>query len=345
MEKAGPAILREINRRKVLKLIRQNRPVSRKEIAGLSHLGKNTISLIVEALIHDQVIYEAYTENKKQAGRPTVALDFQADGMLILGIVLSAKIITGTVYNYGLSTVKHYEEPVESRASLLDKLMDFTKAVSCDFPGLFGVSIAVPGIVDSAKGIVEKSHQLKWENINLKEIFEGFFPGNFFLCNTVKSVALLQYEIVLEKPESAFFINIDKGIGGAFIRKNEVLYGKNGCACEIGQMSVSILGDSKDLTVEEFYNRIIGTYEGITEIKKEDIDKITNMIARLIKNLNYLFDPEKIFLYGLTINHYVLKEALIGNKIPDNVIFCEQLDNNLASAYALMNDFENGIEY
>ena len=34
------------------------------------------------------------------------------------------------------------------------------------------------------------------------------------------------------------------------------------------------------------------------EYKKDDIERITNMIFRLIKNLNYLFNPEKIFLYG-----------------------------------------------
>jgi citrate lyase synthetase len=69
------------------------------------------------------------------------------------------------------------------------------------------------------------------------------------------------------------------------------------------------------------------------------------MIFKLIKNLNYLFDPEKIFLYGSTINHNLFKESLTVKKIPNNVSFCEQLDNNLASAYALINDFENGIEY
>jgi len=345
VEKVGPAILREINRRKVLKLIRQNRPISRKEIVGLSKLGKNTISLIAEDLIHENVIYEAYTENKKQAGRPTIALDFQTDGMLILGIVLTAKIITGTVYNYGLSTVRHYEEPVQLKENLVDKLMNFIKNVLRDYPALFGVSIAIPGIVNSGKGVIEKSFQLKWENVNLKEMLESFFEGKVFLCNTVKSVALLQYEVALNKPESAFFMNIDKGLGGAYIRKNKALYGKNGCACEIGQMLVSISDDQNDQTVEAFYNSIIGSYECISKIKKEDIERITNMIFKLIINLNYLFDPEKIFLYGSTINHNLFKESLTAKKIPTNVSFCEQLDNNLASAYALINDFENGIEY
>ena len=63
-------------------------------------------------------------------------------------------------------------------------------------------------------------------------------------------------------------MNIDKGLGGAYIQKNSVLYGKNGCACEIGQMSVSISGDQNDPTVEEFYNSIIGSYECISNIKK-----------------------------------------------------------------------------
>ncbi len=119
----------------------------------------------------------------------------------------------------------------------MDKLMDFIKTVSSDYPGLFGVSIAIPGIVNSGKGIIEKSYQLKWENDNLKEILESFFEGKVFLCNTVKSVALLQYEVALNKPESAFFMNIDKGLGGAYmkasmiyfrLRKENSIYGQSG---------------------------------------------------------------------------------------------------------------------
>ena len=137
MGKVGPGILREINRRMILKLIRQNQPISRKHLVSLSNLGKNTVSLIAEELIMDDIIYEAYTENKKQVGRPTVALKFKEAALPVLGIVLSHNKISGAVFDYSLTQLDKQTIEIPNN-SYLDvyffiKLVKLSIYSSCSF--------------------------------------------------------------------------------------------------------------------------------------------------------------------------------------------------------------------
>ena len=308
----------------------------------MTGLGKNTISLIAEELIREKVIYEAYTENRKQAGRPMVALDICPEALPVLGIVMSSGRITGTVFNYGLEPVHRYEREGLKSEELLSNLLEMTEQVLRDIPGLFGISVAVPGIVNPEKGIVEKSYQLCWEKLKLKREIQNLFGGRVFLCNTVKSVALLQYEEALNKPESVFLMNIDRGLGGAYIHRNSVLYGTNGAACEIGQMRLSLTGEE---TIETYYNRIMRKAKNLLEMRIEELDQVAELILMVIQNLNFLFDPEKMFLYGAAVNDKRLKQILTEKGLPPNTSFSGPLDNNLAAAYALLNAFENESDY
>src|SRR6202043_3015990 len=68
---ASSEVVRDINRRIVLNLIRTRQPISRADLARVSGLQRSTISLIVEQLIEEQWVREGATGRLPRGRRPT----------------------------------------------------------------------------------------------------------------------------------------------------------------------------------------------------------------------------------------------------------------------------------
>src|ERR1039457_1755777 len=68
---ASSEIVRDINRRVVLNLLRERQPISRADLARASGLQRSTISLIVEDLIAEHWIIEGPTARLPRGRRPT----------------------------------------------------------------------------------------------------------------------------------------------------------------------------------------------------------------------------------------------------------------------------------
>src|SRR5438105_5816303 len=68
---ASSEVVRDINRRIVLHLIRKRHPISRADLARISGLQRSTISLIVEQLIEECWVLEGPTGRLPRGRRPT----------------------------------------------------------------------------------------------------------------------------------------------------------------------------------------------------------------------------------------------------------------------------------
>src|ERR1035438_7659586 len=68
---ASSEIVRDINRRVVLNLIRTRQPISRADLARASGLQRSTISLIVEQLIEERWVLEGPTGRLPRGRHPT----------------------------------------------------------------------------------------------------------------------------------------------------------------------------------------------------------------------------------------------------------------------------------
>src|SRR5579884_2469665 len=64
-------VVRDINRRIVLNLIRTKQPISRADLARASGLQRSTISLIIEELIEQTWVVEGATGRLPRGRRPT----------------------------------------------------------------------------------------------------------------------------------------------------------------------------------------------------------------------------------------------------------------------------------
>ena len=68
---ATSEVVRDINRRVLLNLIRTRQPLSRADLARFSGLQRSTVSLIVEELVDDRWVLEGPTGRLPRGRRPT----------------------------------------------------------------------------------------------------------------------------------------------------------------------------------------------------------------------------------------------------------------------------------
>src|SRR5579864_4476110 len=71
IQSASSEVVRDINRRIVLNLIRTRQPISRADLARVSGMQRSTISLIVEQLIREHWVLEGPTGRLPRGRRPT----------------------------------------------------------------------------------------------------------------------------------------------------------------------------------------------------------------------------------------------------------------------------------
>src|SRR5205823_6971760 len=71
IQSASSEVVRDINRRIVLNLIRTRQPISRADLARVSGMQRSTISLIVEELVAEHWVLEGPTGRLPRGRRPT----------------------------------------------------------------------------------------------------------------------------------------------------------------------------------------------------------------------------------------------------------------------------------
>ncbi|MFD0868648.1 Making large colonies protein [Chlamydia abortus] len=245
----GPGLLREQNQKKLIHLLRKHKQTSRKDLAKLMGVSKNTISLIVDQFIHEGVIKEVGIKDSRRVGRPKILIELNADAFKSLGVTLSNESVDYVVTDYCLNIIDKGSDKVDSRqvgevVACLTRLIQRTKQAH---DGLIGVGIGIPGIVNTDEGIVYVSTKLEWKDVPLHSLLtqSAALPEHISLTiqNSVKMTALCaSLTEELHHNPSFFYIRIGEGIAGAFFQHGQIWDGVSWTSGEIGHLPVEPAG-------------------------------------------------------------------------------------------------------
>lgn len=184
-----------------------------------------------------------------------------------------------------------------------------------------GISLSVPGMIDSKNGVCMTAGALEYANgLALVEELGKKCPVPIAVMNDAKSAALAEATWgALADCEDSIVITLGTGVGGALIKGGEVHMGKHFAAGEFSTVALTDAVDSKDdlwcghngvgrlLTLAA---RIKG--KDVSEVSGEDVfqwinegdemvtmalDQYTKTIARMLINLQCIFDPDR-FAFG-----------------------------------------------
>ncbi len=346
------------NKIKVLRLIRDEREITRSEIIKISGLSAPTVTRIVESLVQMQLIQSDGTGESIGGRRPQI-IRFSAKKNFVIGIDIGGTFIRSALSNLDGDFIYEIQVPTNIKSGfegvmdqvgeLINKLTNRAKQNKLE---LWGVGVAICGMVNKNTNLVEYSPIFNWRNVDVKQALSKYTSLDVVLGNVVQLFALGELLYGIGKSYNNFIcLNLGYGIGSGIIADGKLFDGADGIAGEVGHIVVD--GKSKRKGMEG----VTGTLEALAsgygiadiaqelsrenvssslnnldasvidaksvfeaarnndELANEVLDDVANYLSISIDTLIKLFNTECIVLSGGLIEN----EDIVFNKISDKM--------------------------
>ncbi len=290
MHKLNATYINKLNKIKVLELIRKERSISRADIAKQTRLSAPTITRIVESLIKYEKLVIDLGLGTSEGGRPPNLVSFASQARFIIGVDIGRTNISAALADLDAKIVQEelrptdadegYDRVIARVASIIEELIAKSKV---DRKNIMGVGLAVGGLMDKKRGIIEFSPDFQWRNVDPATTLSEAVGLPVMIDNVTRVAAIgeLHYGIG-ERFRNFICINIGYGIGAGIIINGMPFYGSHGVSGEFGHIMV----DKDDQRICNCGNRgcleAIASGSGIARTVRE---RITGGAASVVASL------------------------------------------------------------
>jgi predicted NBD/HSP70 family sugar kinase len=240
IQAASSEVVRDINRRIVLNLIRTRQPISRADLARISGLQRSTISLIVEELIQDEWVLEGPTGRLPRGRRPTF-LRLNED-RVIIGVDLRPTETTVALadVNGRFSFQEKMVTPADPKRAMEELVQRIRGVVRfCQGKKIEGIGISVPGRYDRLADRLVFAPNLNWCGMDIRNPIVDATGLNVELGNAANAcmLAVVLFDH-LEPCRNMVAVTVAEGIGTGLLINGQLARGLNGMAGEFGHVAL-----------------------------------------------------------------------------------------------------------
>ena len=241
----GAKYINRLNKVKILKIVRTAETLSRADIAKTSGLSAPTVSRIIEDLLAEGLVREV-GEGESQGGRPPTLLKFSDQRNFIIGLDLGTTNIYGVLSDFDAKIVAEVRTPTRIEEGFAD-VMTRTAGVIAELIAepsvankrIYGIGMAVAGLINRKRNIVEFSPDFHWHNVDVVESLSRVHPYPIIIDNVTRVMALGEMWYGLgQKFKNLICVNVGYGIGAGIIINGKPLYGPLGLAGEFGHITL-----------------------------------------------------------------------------------------------------------
>ncbi|NQV30652.1 MAG: ROK family transcriptional regulator [Candidatus Marinimicrobia bacterium] len=251
MKKSNFHFVRQINEISVLRIIRDEGPISRSDVARKMGVSKVIIGGIVKRLLETNILFEiGKGESTLQGGRRPVMLEFNADAGLAIGIEVHLHRATILVTNMNAEVIHegtvNFSDNSNPRSILERIVRNIERLIGNEekLKSILGVGLALPGLIDYENGSIQSSHSLKaWEGFHIKTFLEDALDTKVYIENDVKTITLGEYHWGAgQDARNVIYIWLGEGIGAGIIINGDIYRGITASAGEVGYTEISARG-------------------------------------------------------------------------------------------------------
>lgn len=220
----------------VLHLLRENGPMSRKELAQLAGVSLPTLGKYLQSFREKGWIAEVTQSVRGAHGRRFFGLNPQFGPAL--GVEIGGKTLRWVVADLQGNILAFGNEDV-GREKALDVLEACVKGVSAQW-ALKALGIASSGIVEARRGFsIRSPHRNDLDNVPLRELYEQKFGFPIYVDDVSRSAAFAEWHRGVLRGERSFvYLFLDEGIGFSWAADGSLYYGPVGISGEIGHCVV-----------------------------------------------------------------------------------------------------------
>jgi predicted NBD/HSP70 family sugar kinase len=237
-QSASSEVVRDINRRIVLNLIRTRQPISRADLARVSGLQRSTISLIVEGLIAENWVLEGPTGRLPRGRRPTF-LRLNEERVIIGVDIRPIQTMVALADVNGRFTLHEViatpADPDRALAELVGRIQRIVGL--CGGKKIEGVGISLPGRYDHSLDRLVFAPNLNWGGVDIRTPIAKATGLEVELENAANAcvLAAVWFDHV-ESFRNMAVITVSEGIGVGILTNGHLARGLNGMAGEFGHV-------------------------------------------------------------------------------------------------------------
>lgn len=242
-------LVKQLNYAMIYRLIVLQSPLSRIQLADISQLAPASITKITRHLLKKKLIKEVDVQ-QSTGGRPAVSIMPQINAYQAVAVQLSRSNITVELYDLGANCLASKRYPLNdftqrlAQNYLIAVISEFCQEQGKKLKNLLAMSVVMPGVVDSVKGVVRYTPHIHVNNWELASILKTQFNVPVYVGNDVQSLALAEnYFGITQDVDDSILIRVHRGVGSGVIVNQQLLMNHNQSACEVGHIQVDELGE------------------------------------------------------------------------------------------------------
>ncbi|MEZ9231893.1 ROK family protein [Vibrio amylolyticus] len=330
-------LVKQLNSAAVYRLIDQKGPISRIQVADVSQLAPASVTKITRQLLERGLIKEV-AQQASTGGRRAISLTTEVEPFHSVAVRLGRDYVQFSLYNLGGHELVsahhelHYTNQTELTNGLVSHLSQFIEHNRSTINQLIAIGIALPGLVDPEKGIVEYMPNTDIDNLPLGSIIKDKFDVECFVGNDVRGIALAEHYFGASQDcQDSILVSVHRGTGAGIIVNGQVFLGFNRNVGEIGHIQIDPLGEqcqcgnfgcletvAANPAIVERVNKLIAQgYESslskVDELTIQDVCehanrgdelaiqslvRVGNQLGKAIAITINLFNPQKVIIAG-----------------------------------------------
>ncbi|MGR5233207.1 DNA-binding transcriptional regulator NagC [Vibrio rotiferianus] len=330
-------LVKQLNSAAVYRLIDQQGPISRIQVADVSQLAPASVTKITRQLLERGLIKEV-AQQASTGGRRAISLTTEVKPFHSIAVRLGRDYVQFCLYDLGGAALAedqhelHYTNQADLIAGLVDLLKEFVDRCHDKIDQLIAIGITLPGLVNPTTGVVEYMPNTDIDNLALGEIIREKFNTACFVGNDVRGMALAEHYFGASQDcQDSILVSVHRGTGAGIIVNGQVFLGFNRNVGEIGHIQIDPLGEqcqcgnfgcletvaANPAIVQRVKKLIAQGYESSLtqlehiniedvcthaingdELAKQSLVRVGNQLGKAIAITVNLFNPQKIVIAG-----------------------------------------------
>ncbi|WP_104399191.1 DNA-binding transcriptional regulator NagC [Vibrio penaeicida] len=330
-------LVKQLNSAAVYRLIDQQGPISRIQVADVSQLAPASVTKITRQLLERGLIKEV-AQQASTGGRRAISLTTEVEPFHSIAIRIGRDYIHFSLYNLGgKELVNHYapfiyQNQTDLMEGLVEQIRAFIEQHKDRIEQLIAIGISLPGLVNPETGVVEYMPNTDIDNLALGDVVRDTFNVECFVGNDVRGMALAEHYFGASRDcQDSILVSVHRGTGSGIIVNGQVFLGFNRNVGEIGHIQIDPLGEqcqcgnfgcletvAANPAILERIRKLLSkgyqsslsnisnpTMEDVCqhalkgdELASQSLIKVGNQLGKAIAITINLFNPQKIIIAG-----------------------------------------------
>ncbi len=273
---AVPSLIREINERRALEVLRIKGALHAAEIARLIGLSRPTTSDILRGLVEIGLVQE-YLPGEEDSKRAKSVYEAVSDVKVSLGIDIGSRYIRASIGDLNLNALSNVSIPVKAKS--LKAITEYIhqavngalKEAGYKLKDVAAICVGTPGVINQENGLVSIAGTIaSLDGVNLAELIRKEFGIKPIVENDINVLTVAEQSAGHgQNVENFCVLSVGSGLGSGLVLNGKLHRGHHGAAGEVFYVP---FGDPHD------------THRSATNPSGDRIAEITRNLAKKYKS-------------------------------------------------------------